>query len=333
MRFLLAAIVVLLSACATIDENVTDSTHQDVYKIYYGTDRERTDKGTNGKIYGKERGIPEYGFADVYVSPENGKSRLLNVEPLQRDLFLEQINRSLVSSDDRSVLVFIHGYNRSFSQIGRLVAEFNSMIDYDGVSVVWSWPSQQNPAAYLVDETNLSWSRAHIVRFLSDILAHTKADAVHLVGHSLGARSLSEIIQYSLLPTDLYNRIGEFILLAPDIDTQIFARDMAPEFIKTKIRLTLYTSANDKAMASARAIRKYPRVGDSYKGPLVMQGIETIDVTQANKSVLGHSYFEESSIVAMDLAMLIKDRRRAGERPGLEQVDAASGRYWRLTTE
>ena len=96
---------------------------------------------------------------------------------------------------------------------------------------------------------------------------------------------------------------------------------------------TLYTSANDKALASARTLRGYPRAGDSSAGPVLIDGVETIDVTAANKSILGHSYFEESQLVSGDLSLLLNERKSAAERPNLTQVHVPGGTYWRLTIE
>ena len=110
-------------------------------------------------------------------------------------------------------------------------------------------------------------------------------------------------------------------------------RDLAPSLVAAGLDTTLYTSANDKALASARTLRGYPRAGDSSTGPVIIDGIETIDVTAANKSILGHSYFEESQMVSRDLAILLNQRKAAAERPNLIQAHVPDGPYWRLTTE
>lgn len=139
---------------------------------------------------------------------------------------------------------------------------------------------------------------------------------------------------HDLIPNGIdRSRIGEYVLLAPDIDSEIFKRDLAPSLVAAGLDTTLYTSANDKALASARTLRGYPRAGDSRTGPVLIDGIETIDVTAANKSILGHSYFDKSQPVSQDLAILLNERRSAAERPNLIPVHGPVGSYWRLTIE
>ena len=83
-------------------------------------------------------------------------------------------------------------------------------------------------------------------------------------------------------------------------------------------------------MASAYGLRRSPRVGDSSKGPVIIPGIDTIDATSANKSILGHSHFEESADLSNDLAILLNERKRAAERQNLKEVKKSGGRYWQL---
>ena len=147
----------------------------------------------------------------------------------------------------------------------------------------------------------------------------------------MGARGLTDVVLRYLLPGGIEpGKIGEYVLLAPDIDAQIFKRDLGPQLVAAGLQTTLYTSANDKAMASAYSLRSYPRAGDSSYGPVIVAGVETIDATYANKSILGHSYFERSEAVAEDLAALLNDRRSAADRDNLEYVEEAGGGYWRL---
>ena len=237
-------------------------------------------------------------------------------------------------ADSPVLLVFIHGYNRSFKQISTLISKWVVSTRFRGVPVIWSWPSSHNPAGYLEDETNMRWSQPHFAQFLHGLTERSGAETIHLVGHSLGARALTNVMLQELIPTGVdRSKIGEYVLLAPDIDAEIFKRDLAPSLVAAGLNTTLYTSANDKAMASARTLRGYPRAGDSSTEPVVIDGMETIDVTDANKSILGHSYFEESQLVSQDLAILLNERKPAAQRPNLVQAQTPVGTYWRLTIE
>ena len=321
-------------ACAsTTDKSLLDKS-MSLTDIYYGTDRNRWETDNPKKFYGLERGSPEYGIARIAGADSDSKTRLVEVQPLSPAEYFMQLREAMRRAQSPILLVFIHGYNRSFNQVSKQMGEFVTSTHFNGVPVIWSWPSSRNPTGYLEDETNLRWSRPHFAQFLRDLIERSGADTIHLIGHSLGTRALTDVVLYDLLPNGIdRSKIGEYVLLAPDIDTEIFKRDLAPLLVAAGLDTTLYTSSNDMAMDGARTLRGYPRAGDSTSGPVLIDGIETIDVTSANKSILGHSYFEESQLVNRDLAILLNERRAAAERPNLIPVRSPDGSYWQLTIE
>ena len=60
----------------------------------------------------------------------------------------------------------------------------------------------------------------------------------------------------------------------------------------------------------------------------MVPGIETIDASQVDTSLLGHSYFAEASTVLSDIYYLIRDGQRADRRFGLRRVDGEAGAHW-----
>jgi len=329
----LLIILLTLAACAAPGRPAVDDGAVSM-QLFYGTDRNIGDTSDPGEYYGNQRGQMNYGAA-MLITAENGKNaRVSAVQPMSRAEFLSSLRSALATAERPSILVFAHGFNRSFDQASRHMTEFLHSTGFGGVPVLWSWPSSNNPVGYLEDETNMRWAEPDFARFFTDILEDSGAETVHLVGHSLGGRAVCEVLVDRLLPAgaDLH-RMGEFVLLAPDIDSEVFQRDYAPALLRAGLNVTLYTSANDKALASARALRRYPRAGDSSGGPLLISGMETIDVTSANHSVLGHSYFEKGGIIAQDLGELLNDQVRAADRKDLLRVDTPSGAYWQLRTD
>jgi len=63
---------------------------------------------------------------------------------------------------------------------------------------------------------------------------------------------------------------------------------------------------------------------------LTAPGIDTIDASKVDTSLLGHSYVGDSASVLKDLANLFAGHQRALERAGLDEVVVAQGRYWQL---
>ena len=326
------AVSLFLAACAAEPEKTGSPAVVEITEVFYGTNRDRIEQKGAAPRYGQDRGYYQLGVASVHGMPAEDKTRVDSVAPLPPGEFNSRLRAAVAAAPEPVVFVFVHGFLRSFGRVARSVAEFSANTRFVGVPVMWSWPSTSNPARYTVDETNMDWAMPDFARFLQNIFAESGAHKIHLVGHSLGGRALSKVVIYELLPANLdVSRVGQFVLLAPDIDQEIFRRQYAPALLAADLNLSLYTSANDKAMASARAVHGYPRAGDSAGGPLLVPGIETIDVTPANRSFLGHSYFGESDAVASDLGLLLNRGLPAAERPGMQFVETKSGEFWRLT--
>jgi esterase/lipase superfamily enzyme len=79
---------------------------------------------------------------------------------------------------------------------------------------------------------------------------------------------------------------------------------------------------------ASKKVHGYPRAGDSGRGLVIVPGIETIDATKVDTSLLGHSYFAEERSVLADMFHIIRDGQRANLRFGLLPVDTQGGRYW-----
>jgi esterase/lipase superfamily enzyme len=118
------------------------------------------------------------------------------------------------------------------------------------------------------------------------------------------------------------------ILAAPDIDADVFKRDIAPALTAAGRPITLYASSEDLALVASKAVHGSPRAGDSGQGLVIVAGIETIDATNIDTSLLGHSYFAETRSVLSDMFYLIRNGQRADQRFGLRSMDTQAGRYW-----
>ncbi|MBE9559570.1 MAG: alpha/beta hydrolase [Proteobacteria bacterium] len=320
----------LLCACASIQERSVKVDEKIMMPVFYGTDRLQDDEKSLKKTYTRDRGDTGFGVAYIDKFDQGNKANLVKLSPMTPEQYLQKLNAAIQHSTDKTVLIFVHGYNRSFEQSSENIAKLTYKSGYRGVPVLWSWPSRKNPAAYTVDVVNMRWSRPHLAELIEDVIEHTSARSIHLIGHSLGARSLVNVVLQDIIDDVPTSRIGEVVLLAPDIDAAIFKNDQAPRLVKAGLVVTLYTSTNDNAMAVSHAIHGHPRAGDSRKGPIIVAGIETIDVTDANNSVIGHSYFKESGMVANDLGQLLNDRLPAAKRTNLVTNKGPSGQYWSL---
>jgi esterase/lipase superfamily enzyme len=129
---------------------------------------------------------------------------------------------------------------------------------------------------------------------------------------------------------ELWHLIQEIILAAPDIDAQVFKRDIAPQLASSGCSTTLYASSNDKALLASRAVHGSPRAGDIWDEVVIADGVETIDVSNVDSDFVGHSYFGDNRSILSDVYTLFQAGIRADGRFGLEKVGTSLGSYWRL---
>jgi hypothetical protein len=94
-------------------------------------------------------------------------------------------------------------------------------------------------------------------------------------------------------------------------------------------RVTLYASSHDQALRLSKEINGYPRAGDSGDGLVVVPGIDTIDVSAVDTSLVGHSYYGSSDSVLTDIWDLIKCAKGPDLREYLRPRDYVGGlKYW-----
>jgi len=336
-------------APAPVIKGSTDRQPHDVVLVYFSTDRNWTNRTEPDSMFGNGRArTMSYGSCTVSI-PRNHKAGELESPSFWRLEFRENPDRHVVllstlikdkaeyfkelsdrvrNSKEKKSFLFVHGYNVTFKDAARRTAQIAYDLDFDGAPVFYSWPSQGEMGKYTVDEQNAEWAQANIKAFLSDYITRSRADNIYLIAHSMGnrllTRALSELFQAD---PGLRDKIKEIILAAPDIDAEVFRRDIAPRLAEGPRKVTLYASSRDVALAASRKIHGSPRAGDSGSGLVVVNGVETVDATNQDTSFLGHSYIVEERSLLVDLSELMKGLR-PDNRFGLRAVDAQGGRYW-----
>lgn len=333
--------VILLAAAGDCAAAKDDAAASRNIGVYYGTDRALLGGGAKGALYGEGRGEIDHGVVSFELRDAKAKSGNKTGDPLDATLvstrrmsegkfFASLRDPALPGSPDRIMLV-VHGFKRDFDTAAENAARVADFTGFEGRTVLWSWPSRNNAAAYLTDRTSLLWSEEHLASFIRKLVDKVAPQQLVMVAHSLGAKGLTHA---------LFGRIGahtiaswpseiHLALLAPDIDVAIFGRDIAPALAEAAIKTTVYTSSNDRALAASSRVNGYPRVGDSSDTVHTFAGVDTIDATRAQGKFLGHSYYRSSSKVADDLRRLIAGQPTAA-RPGLRRVEMGGSAYWEM---
>ena len=320
--------------------------------IYFATDRNYNETKDVYEQFGAKRSKLKYGICEVSIphdhkighieSPsiwrfefsEDPEKHIVlqSTKLLDKNTFFKKLSTNIKKSSKKSSFLFVHGYNVSFGDAAKRTAQISYDLLFDGEAVFYSWPSQGNISAYTRDEANIKWAEANIKNFLEDYITRSEAEEIYLVAHSMGNRGLTRaIVSLFKEKPELKAKIKEIILAAPDIDADVFKRDIAPQMVSLVQKpITLYVSADDVALKASKTLHGYPRAGDSGDGIVLIDGIETIDATGIDTSFLSHSYFADTTSIISDIFDLIKTGQRANSRKRLKLIELRNSIYWKV---
>jgi esterase/lipase superfamily enzyme len=307
------------------------------------------------RIYGGGRGQFELGICKVSIPKDHRTGELesptllklefrpdperhvvlLAVHPTPADRFYADLRGCVGRSARKEAFVFIHGYNVGFETAVRRTGQIAYDLKFEGAAIAYSWPSQEGLLGYTVDENNVDWTVQHLKEFLIDLARRSGAESVHLVAHSMGNRALTAALrELEMEHKSECPRYREVVLTAPDVDADKFRRDFAPALVKIADRVTLYASSNDKALIASRGIHGYLRAGESGDMMVVVEGVDTVDVSDVDTSLVGHSYYGSSTTVLADLYELMRTSKPADQRKWLRSMwlDELKQkyRYWKF---
>jgi esterase/lipase superfamily enzyme len=300
--------------------------------------------------YGDQRGTLELGSCEVSI-PKSHEVGELESPSMVRLEFREDLNKHIVltkvaaeppeafyanlrdsvaKSKESSALVFVHGYNVTFEDAARRTAQIAYDLKFGGVPIFYSWPSQGKLLDYAVDETNAVWTVPHLRQFLAEVSKQSGAKQIHLIAHSMGNRALTGALRDLAMQSSDSSRprFNQVLLTAPDIDADVFKNDIAPAITKTAERVTLYASSSDAALLLSKKLHGYARAGEAGGDLVIVPGMDTVDVTAVDTSLLGHSYYGDSGSVISDFIEVLKDSKPADQRKWLHPEYLGYQKYW-----
>jgi esterase/lipase superfamily enzyme len=321
--------------------------------IFYATDRNIIAPAVR---YGNRRGKLSYGSCQVMISPETNLALLANnstfIRPLkfplssqkssqnlpkllstkqkQKDEFFAELVKEL-NETNQEAIVYIHGFATKFEDAVNTTINLTSELNFKAVPIFYSWPSQGNKTSYPVDETNNEWSIPDLKQFLHELASLSNIQAIHIIAHSMGNRSLVKALTslFEESSPKTKSAFRSIVLVAPDIDSETFIRDYAPNIAsKGSLITTLYASSKDWALKLSKGFHGSPRAGESGKNIVIVKGIDTLDATKVDTSLFGHS-FPPSRDVISDIFYVLRGDY-PGQRFGLIPIKHPQGIYWMI---
>ncbi|MEM1329449.1 MAG: alpha/beta hydrolase [Planctomycetota bacterium] len=240
--------------------------------------------------------------------------------------FAERINAKLGPSG--RVIVYVPGFNTSFSDAVLLVGELGLFLEEGVVPVAFSWPARDNPLAYSKQLTSADVSRRALRELLTFLAKRTDAERIDLMSYSAGAVLVTDAVhQLRLMHRDLHGealrnelKLGTIIYAGADEDLDRFRSLYLDGFGDAAENITLYSSSWDLGLLLSRFIvRGSPRLGRAVHGlseferEVLREGARTrfIDVTYAQSRAGGggfwsHGYWFGNPWVSSDVVWQLR---------------------------
>jgi len=303
-----------------------------VERVYIATAR---DLGDLGPSFGKERvrGL-RYLHMDVSLPPTHQMGEIewprdtpdAATDFVVTDSHVYRGSNGMIramrqQSPGKETLVFVHGYNNTFSDAVYRFAQIRADFDVTGPGVLYSWPSAGDPRGYAYDRDSVLYSRDDF-QYVLESLTAAPDEKVLLLAHSMGAQLVMETLRQAALAGDrrVLDRISGVVLMAPDIDPDLFRRQVAA-IGKLPQPFLIFVSRKDRVLSlSGLLFGRKPRLG-VIDGPEQLEGVEgvqVIDFTElgAEDKGMGHAVPITSPAAIRVLRGMIDQARSGAEAFG-----------------
>ena len=216
-------------------------------------------------------------------------------------------NTRVRKSPTRHVLVFVHGYNTRFEEAVYRFAQIVHDAGAPVVPVLFTWPSRGRLFDYAYDRDSAMFSRDALEAMLQAMIDDPNVGSVSILAHSMGNFVTVEALrQMTIRKRTLSPKIRDIMLASPDIDFDVFRREIAEIEISDKSPpITLFVSKDDRALsASSLLAGNEPRLGavdvhaEPYRTVLEKARVHVVDLTAVNsEDPLNHGKFASSEVV------------------------------------
>ncbi len=272
---------------------------------------------------------------------------------MKRSDFLAAINADMKEGKP-SLLLFIHGYSTSFEDGARRLGQLAYDIDFEGIPVLYSWPSQGGILSYKEDLRMAEKAGKKLREFMQHLLEGTDAESINIVAHSMGNRVLTSALRGWDHPPEAGKGFQQIILAAPDIGIEQFCREMVAVVPRFGERVTLYSSPKDLPLNLSDLVNDEERIGGANRKLLLEQVMqlmkeyqidlfdqyyasEALDTREAFSAIpgidpviflpewidlspnLGHNYYASNPTVVWDIREVIHQSTPPERRAWLMQ--------------
>ena len=247
---------------------------------------------------------PSREFATVAVNPVEGRNGA-------------QSWASQHMPPNRSVLIFVHGFNNRFEDA---VYRFAQIVHDSGAKtapILFTWPSRARIFDYLYDRESTNFSRDALEQLIRQVAQDKSVGEVTVMAHSMGSWLAMEALRQMAIRDGRVNpKVKNLILAQPDIDVDVFMTQFRA-LGKQHPSTYLFVSRRDRALDFSNTIAgRVTRLGQIDPNDKVVKAalekedivvFDTTDVAPADR--LGHRQFAQNP----EIVQIIGQRLVAGQ--------------------
>jgi esterase/lipase superfamily enzyme len=207
----------------------------------------------------------------------------------------------------RRVLIFVHGFNTRFEEAVYRFAQIVHDARVNVAPVLFTWPSGGNVTDYVYDRDSAMYSRDALEAVLQALVKDPNVDSISILAHSMGNYlAIESLRQMAIRDRGLSPKIRDVMLASPDIDVDVFRRQIAEiDAGPRPAQFTLFISRDDRALGlSSFLARDSTRLGaldpnnEPYRSILEQGRVQVIDLTgMESNDFTNHGKFASGDVV------------------------------------
>jgi esterase/lipase superfamily enzyme len=276
-----------------------------------------------------------------------------------------EIASRLAVARRKEVVLFVHGYHTSFERAALTMGELCHFLGRDFVCGMFTWPAGGRRGilfGYASDRESSEYAVEDLLKTIRIVGQTPGVERIHLIAHSRGTDTVTSAL--AALSVEAYGlqsspdrefHIGNVVLVAPDLDgdvalTKIFKVFSDPDLPfggradagalippAPGLRVTLYVSQDDKALAAASwllgSIARLGRVDATMLNAdqiAEIAALSAVDIIQVHgrTDFFGHGYLASNPQVSGDIIAMLRYGLRPNE-PG-RPLEHVTGSFWQV---
>lgn len=212
-------------------------------------------------------------------------------------------------------LVFVHGYNTNFNDAMKRATQLAFDLQFDGIVMPFTWPSQGSISGYLTDVNHAGKSVDTLVSFLNQLRDTLPEIKINIIAHSLGNKvMLDALCKIAKRKDSKGHNFAQIISAHADVSYDEFEK--LTSCFKDRVKgITLYVNEQDTALRLRCAGVFKCRAGNYARGYKTADVVDTTKMSSGFFRTLSkgfdHDIFVRNPLLFSDIARLIL----TGQRP------------------